>query len=160
MIECKNRQEAWREADRLFPTDYIKDEQSTEAAGYPIYRSTAEGNGSWISDLGTSLELNITTEDGAIRTERVVIKAAPKIIEENRITASSVRNCCIKHDLYTCGTCRDYDWMLNFADTQDYSLETLYEIAEDICKHSEDQTIENVMFLLRKDAVDTFYTVA
>lgn len=158
MITVKNAAEAWREADRRFPTDYIKDEKSSEAAGYPIYKSTVDGNESWISDLGTSLELNIK-KGGCIYSERIVIKQTPKIIEKNQISASSVRNCCIKHNLYTCGTCRDYDWMLNFADTQDFSLETLYEIAEDIRKHSEDQTIENVMFLLRKDAVDTFYTI-
>ena len=159
MIEVKNTAEAWREADRRFPTDYIKDEESSAAAGYPIYKSTADGNDSWISDLGTSLELNIK-KGVCIYSECIVIKQMPEIIEENRISASSVRNCCIKHSLYTCGTCRDYDRMLNIADTQDFSLETLYEIAEDIYKHSEDQTIENVMFLLRKDAVDTFYTVA
>lgn len=159
MIEVKNAAEAWREADRRFPTDYIKDEESSAAAGYPIYKSTADGNDSWISDLGTSLELNIK-KGARIYSERIVIKQTPEIIEENKISASSVRNCCIKHNLYTCGTCRDYDRMLNIADTQDFSLETLYEIAEDICKHSEDQTIENVMFLLRKDAVDTFYTLA
>lgn len=82
-----------------------------------------------------------------------------EIIEEKVIDADSVRMCCIKHNLYTKGTCRDYDFMLNFADVQGYSLKNLFEIASDICKHSEDQTVENVMFLLGKDAVKTFYHI-
>ena len=58
-ITVHSREEAWREAARLFPTDYEKDDGSTERAGYPIYKSTAQDNDSWISDLNTSLELNI-----------------------------------------------------------------------------------------------------
>lgn len=50
--------EAWELANRLFPTDYEKDEQSSQNAGYPIYHSTAEGVNAWISDLGNRLELN------------------------------------------------------------------------------------------------------
>lgn len=50
--------EAWELANRLFPTDYEKDEQSSSNAGYPIYQSTAEGVNAWISDLGNRLELN------------------------------------------------------------------------------------------------------
>ena len=61
-MTVQNREEAWREADRLFPTDYMKDDSASSAAGYPIYKSTAEGNVSWISDLGSRLEVN--TEDG------------------------------------------------------------------------------------------------
>ena len=158
MITVKSIKEAWMEADKLFPTDYMKDEKASANAGYPIYMSTAEGNVSWISDLNTSLELNI--EKGKkLETVRVVIEDEPEITEEKVITADSVRRCCIKHNLYTKGTCRDYDFMLNFIDVQGYSLKNLLEIAEDICKHSEDQTVENVMFLLGKDAVTTFYHI-
>lgn len=51
--------ETWRLAQALFPTDYLYDKKSSDRAGYPIYKSTAEGNDSWISDLSTRLELNI-----------------------------------------------------------------------------------------------------
>lgn len=55
----KWRSEAWELADKLFPTDYIKDEAVSTSVGYPVYKSTAEGNTSWISYLGDRLELNI-----------------------------------------------------------------------------------------------------
>ena len=108
--------------------------------------------------MNTSLELNIQ-KGKKLETVRIVIVEEPEITEEKVITADDVRSCCIKHNLYTMGTCRDYDFMLNFIDVQGYSLKNLYEIAEDICKYSEDQTVENVMFLLGKDAVRTFYHI-
>lgn len=72
MITVKSREEAWMEANRLFPTDYMKDDKSSANAGYPIYESTAKDNRSWISDLNTSLELNIWKKDG-IETIRINI---------------------------------------------------------------------------------------
>lgn len=30
-------QEAWNLANKMFPTDYQKDEESSKRAGYPIY---------------------------------------------------------------------------------------------------------------------------
>ena len=157
MIKVKSIKEAWAKADELFPTDYEKDDRASANAGYPIYMSTLDGCDSWISDLNSSLELNIQRGIG-IKTVRIVIE--PKITEEKVIDADSVRCCCIKHNLYTKGSCRDYDFMLNFADVQGYSLKNLFEIASDICKHSENQTVENVMFLLGKDAVRTIYHVS
>lgn len=50
---------AWDEASKIFPTDYEKDCVSSEKAGYPIYRSTADGTNAWISDLGNRLEVNL-----------------------------------------------------------------------------------------------------
>ena len=49
---------AWVAANEMFPTDYIKDEKRSKAAGYDIYYSTAEGMSAWISDLGNRLEVN------------------------------------------------------------------------------------------------------
>ena len=62
-IEVSTMQEAWNKANELFPTDYELDSESSERAGYPIYRSTADGR--WndhISDLSTRLEVNIGSE--------------------------------------------------------------------------------------------------
>lgn len=61
-MKVSSRREAWKLVDEAFPTDYLKDERSSEAAGYDIYRSTADGNNSWISDLGDRLEINIEYE--------------------------------------------------------------------------------------------------
>jgi len=52
--------EAWTIADELFPTDYSKDEQSSQRAGYPVYRSTADQHTDYICDLGDRLEVNLS----------------------------------------------------------------------------------------------------
>lgn len=157
-ITVNSKNEAWQTADRIFPTDYELDPQASKNAGYDIYKSTNPANESWISDLSARLELNID-KGNYCDTILINIEEKPEIKEINKITADGVRSCCITHNLYTRGTCRDYDFALNFADTQDYSLKMLYELAEDICKHSENQTITNVMHLLRKDAVITIYEI-
>lgn len=81
MITVKSIKEAWKVADKLYPTDYMKDEKASANAGYPIYMSTVEGNGSWISDLNTSLELNIQ-KGKKLETVRIVIEDEPEITEE------------------------------------------------------------------------------
>lgn len=51
--------EAWEEANRIFPTDYMKDDMASKNAGYDVYWSTASGVSAWISDLGDRLEVNL-----------------------------------------------------------------------------------------------------
>lgn len=56
----KNRNEAWKKAAEIFPTDWEEDIFSSNRAGYPVYRSNIDSMFYyWISDLGTSLELNM-----------------------------------------------------------------------------------------------------
>ena len=81
------------------------------------------------------------------------------IKENNYIDNYSVMQACIKNDLYTLGTPEDYTAMLNKAAFTDYSIGLLYELAVDICKHSEDQTITNIMCILKNDAVTTTYEI-
>lgn len=57
-MKVSSVKEAWELANRLFPTDYEKDEEMSRRAGYPIYHSTADGVNAWISDLNNRLELN------------------------------------------------------------------------------------------------------
>ena len=54
--------EAWKVADSIFPTDYMKDSEKSSRAGYDIFYSTLPGCAAWISDLGNRLEVN--TADG------------------------------------------------------------------------------------------------
>ena len=54
--------EAWALADKLLPTDYMKDDGASVHAGYPVFRSTAEGCNAYICDLADRLELNF--DDG------------------------------------------------------------------------------------------------
>lgn len=58
MMKVDSKKAAWDLANRLFPTDYEKDELGTKNAGYPIYKSTNSEMNAWISDLGDRLELN------------------------------------------------------------------------------------------------------
>lgn len=81
-----SRDAAWQKAKSIFPFDYERDEQSSQNAGYPVYRATRESNNnSWISDLGTRLELNIV--DGKDR-ECSTINIW---INDRKYTASEVR---------------------------------------------------------------------
>lgn len=67
-MKANNVKEAWAMADEIFPTDYMKDEQSSANAGYPIYRSTLDPKCTdnyqpWycqIADLGCRLEVTVT----------------------------------------------------------------------------------------------------
>lgn len=59
-MKVTSKQEAWNKVNEIFPTDYAKDEHSSNRAGYPVYRSTAEGHHcDYICDLGDRLEVNL-----------------------------------------------------------------------------------------------------
>lgn len=63
-MDCNSRDAAWTMVNKLFPTDYEKDERSSTRAGYDIYRChgdrcPAELVNNWISDLGNRLEVNL-----------------------------------------------------------------------------------------------------
>lgn len=64
-IHVETVAQAWEQADRLFPTDYMKDDGSSERAGYDVYRSTAKDCREYvydtICDLGRRLEVNLCT---------------------------------------------------------------------------------------------------
>lgn len=55
--------EAWEEANKIFPTDYEKDEAASQRAGYDIYRHPTLNYYSRICDLGDRLEV-LTGEYG------------------------------------------------------------------------------------------------
>jgi hypothetical protein len=55
--------EAWEEVNKIFPTDYEKDEASSQRAGYDIYRHPTLNYYSRICDLGDRLEV-LTGEYG------------------------------------------------------------------------------------------------
>jgi hypothetical protein len=63
-MTVNSKEKAWEEANRLFPTDYDKDEISSERAGYDIYRHYELNYYNRICDLGNRLEVivnDITT---------------------------------------------------------------------------------------------------
>lgn len=83
----------------------------------------------------------------------------PNITVNRFWTPYSVRKTCIEHDLYTAGDNEDYEHMLNWVGSLYPNTENMYFIADDIQKHSKDQTITNVMFLLEKYAVMTTFDI-
>lgn len=61
-ITVSTKEKAWQLADKLFPTDYMKDEHDSPRAGYPVFNTTSTDDkytGFHISDLNTALELNM-----------------------------------------------------------------------------------------------------
>jgi len=70
-MKVTNMKAAWEAVNKIFPTDYIKDESSSKNAGYPIYRSTLDATATekyqpWycqIADLSTRLEVTVTYAD-------------------------------------------------------------------------------------------------
>ncbi len=57
-MKAMNKQQAWSEADKIIQNDYMQDYESSERAGYPIYRSVVEYY-DYICDLGDRLEVNL-----------------------------------------------------------------------------------------------------
>ena len=143
---------AWKKADEIFPSDYEHDTKRSARAGYPVYFSTG-AEYAWISELRERLELNMPNGD----TVNIWIDAAPEIEVTEAWYADGVRAVCVKQGFYTCGTCSDYDHMLNMVNDTEPTPTNLYRVARDICEHSDGQTIENIMFILSRDAVDRFY---
>ena len=162
MIKVRSREEAWMEADKLFPTDYEQDEQSTKNAGYPIFRSTADGNLSWISDLNCTLELNIyNKKTKGIDTIRINIIPEPEITEIVKWSSSDIRNMCIKNNWYTAGDIKAYSKMLDFVEESEPTKLNIYKTAKDIMEHSSDPDlyVEAIMFTIANDVVKTFFEV-
>ena len=80
-IEVHSVEEAWNMVDKLFPTDYMKDDISSANAGYPVYRSTckslANAHYNYICDLNTSIEINLCSENWDGKTIRIHIINTP-----------------------------------------------------------------------------------
>lgn len=82
-----------------------------------------------------------------------------KIEEIKRWSADSVRKVCIENNLYTAGDNEEYGHMLDWVGRLYPNTENIYFIADDIYRHSENQTISNIMFVLANYAVITCYEI-
>lgn len=83
----------------------------------------------------------------------------PKIEASRFWSGQTVRKVCVLNDLFTMGDCYEYDEMLEKVRGNLPTYETIYEVAVDILKHSEKQTLANIMFLLENYAVFTSFKV-
>lgn len=79
-----------------------------------------------------------------------------KITENRKFNLAGIRRTCIENNLFTCGDDAAYQGMLNLAGDTIPTPEGLYKVATFIADHSDDETVENVMFLLANNAV--YYT--
>jgi len=74
-ITVTTKEKAWEEVNKIFPTDYEKDEGSSARAGYDIYRHPTLNYYSRICDLGNRLEV-LTGEHGETVTNIYIEKGA------------------------------------------------------------------------------------
>lgn len=86
-----------------------------------------------------------------------------RIREEKHWSSCSVREMCIKYDLYTYGDNEEYSKMLDYVHYHDNpSNDDIYEVAKDIVNHCDPKdgyNIESVMYLLTKEAIESFYFI-
>lgn len=83
-----------------------------------------------------------------------------KIIETRHWNAMDVRLMCIREVLYTKGTDKEYDAMLESVEDELFpTLEDIYRVAEDINRHSEDQTVTNIMYMLANSVIKSCFDI-
>jgi hypothetical protein len=152
--------EAWSLAGWIFPTEYVQDPEATKDAGYPVYRSTDPANDSWISALGTRLELNLIYDTGR-ETVEILIDELPEIAEIVSWTVDDVRALCVRMNWYDAGTFQEYRNMLMRVERVMPTPGNIYLVARDILEHTSDkfQYVENVMYELNRNAVRRSYEV-
>ena len=71
----------------------------------------------------------------------------------------SVREACIRNELYTRGDNDAYMKMLNLVDETGPTTKAMYLVAKDIAAHSKDRSITNVMFILERECVVTTFEI-
>lgn len=91
-----------------------------------------------------------------------------KIITHEEWSFNTVRSMCIRENFYTCGTCTDYESILNFVEDSSPTQENIYKVAHDIANHSnwdddnwsEKDKIENVAFCIVTQAITRWCEIA
>lgn len=157
-----SREEAWQKVNEIFPTDYEKDEVTSERVGYPIYRNMATDAGitDWVSDMGVRLELNL--KNGTKSLNIWITPPKPKIRTIRQWSMDEVMGMCIDHNFYTCGDVQAYTKMLEYVNHSEPTPENIYDVAVDILDHTdpnEDQTITNIMCIIENSVVRTVYEI-
>ena len=84
---------------------------------------------------------------------------AVAITRNRRWGRDTVREACIRNDLYTCGDNEAYNKMLDMVERTAPTTKAMYLVAKDIQEHSFEQTITNVMFILEREAVITTFEI-
>ena len=76
-------------------------------------------------------------------------------------SSDDIRCMCIRNELYTCGTNEEYMLMLKLVDIAagGPTTKNMYLIARDIFEHSENQTISDIMYMIEREAVYTYFEI-
>lgn len=83
-----------------------------------------------------------------------------KIIETRHWHVLDVRLMCVREVLYTKGSDEDYCKMLDIVrDNPRPTLDDIYHVAEDINRHSEGQTVTNIMYMLANDVIKSCFDI-
>ena len=93
-----NKEEAWKEVNKIFPTDYEKDVSSSQRAGYDIYRHPTLNYYNRICDLGCRIEV-LTGEYGETVTniwivgeeQKVETETIANVVEYGKALAEKIR---------------------------------------------------------------------
>ena len=83
-----------------------------------------------------------------------------RIIKTDAWNREGVRQVCIDNWFYTGGDCEAYENMLEYVKENPPKKKNIYRVAKDIHEHSRvNISVADIMFILRKDAVRTFYRI-
>lgn len=83
-----------------------------------------------------------------------------KTVETTRKWSSStVKAMCVSHELYMNGDNEEYLHMLDWVNRLYPNTENMLFIAENIVAHSDEADLANVMFLLEREAITTFFEI-
>ncbi len=83
-----------------------------------------------------------------------------KIIEKTHWSTIDVRKMCIRENLYTEGDDEDYGKMFDIVrDHPAPTPEIIYRVADDINRHSEGQTVANIMYILSNSVIRRCYDI-
>ena len=83
----------------------------------------------------------------------------PTITRKRYWSFETVRQACIRNELYTRGDCEAYDKMLQFVERNEPTTKAMYLAAKDIAEHSKNQPITNVLYILEDEAVITTFLI-
>lgn len=89
------KEKAWQLADKLFPTDYSRNEPDSLRAGYPIFNTTSTDSkykGFHISDLNAALELNMGAETIRINISEYETKPALEKADKTVDQEAEIKN--------------------------------------------------------------------
>lgn len=81
------------------------------------------------------------------------------IIRHRYWSRETVVRTCIKHDLFTHGTNREYESMLEKVESSEPTTAAMFNVASLIFQSSEGRTVAEIMTLLERDAVITTFEI-